>query len=618
MFLIQLGVMYLKRGVNEKGRVANDVETEQIVFEDVPEGSPIQISSIVQNRGSIPLFWSQETSRLNIKPDIILSKKDQNYEATRLHFENLVKRYGNPIIILNLIKTHEKRPRESILRAEFANAIEYINKDLSEENRLKFLHWDLHRHSRSNVFQQSYKCFATSGKSGLICVDVNGFLYRQVTPDLKPEDCLKGPQLENSDMSDLSLHENCESHNEDDDNLERKFSGGNNIANGNHSVKPPMLQKGVLRTNCIDCLDRTNVAQYAYGLAALGRQLHALGVIDVPKIDLDAPLADDLMGFYERMGDTLAHQYGGSAAHNKTSDARPPTSLEEAIPSRSTLVMLDIIFSERRGQWKAATQSQEFFRTLQRYYSNAYMDAEKQAAINVFLGHFQPQQGKPALWELNSDQLYNTGRNGQTNIDENGRSFFKRCYSDGNILCESSSPAQETNVKQEKLSNSVLPNRSQGGSKVLSESSPEISTSESDMALARYTPSMPRRQLFVDMQRDRCLEDHSYNNEHGDLYNCSNFVDLDWLSSSGNSCEEEPYDRSMLMNSPVSGQSSENVVNGIMGETTPCTSQYGSSMRGKERSGTELSSDIEQNAEVLEEFSDSFVHWVNNGETLCF
>lgn len=126
-------------------------------------------------------------------------------------------------------------------------------------------------------------------------------------------------------MSDLSLHKNCESLNEDDDNnLLRKFTGGNNIANGNHSVKPPMVQKGVLRTNCIDCLDRTNVAQYAYGLAALGHQLHALGGIDVPKIDLDAPLADELMGFYERMGDTLAHQYGGSAAHNKvslTSDA---------------------------------------------------------------------------------------------------------------------------------------------------------------------------------------------------------------------------------------------------------------------------------------------------------
>lgn len=62
---------YLKRGVNEKGRVANDVETEQVVIEDAPEGCPVQISSVVQNRGSIPLFWSQETSRLNIKPDII-------------------------------------------------------------------------------------------------------------------------------------------------------------------------------------------------------------------------------------------------------------------------------------------------------------------------------------------------------------------------------------------------------------------------------------------------------------------------------------------------------------------------------------------------------------------
>lgn len=82
---------------------------------------------------------------------------------------------------------------------------------------------------------------------------------------------------------------------------------------------PLLLQKGVLRTNCIDCLDRTNVAQFAYGLAALGRQLHALGLTEAPKIELHAPPADDLMDFYERMGDTLAIQYGGSAAHNKVS-----------------------------------------------------------------------------------------------------------------------------------------------------------------------------------------------------------------------------------------------------------------------------------------------------------
>jgi hypothetical protein len=123
------------------------------------------------------------------------------------------------------------------------------------------------------------------------------------------------------DNSKFSPQRHCNNDNGDADNLERKLSGGNNgatsVANGYHSAKPSMFQKGVLRTNCIDCLDRTNVAQYAYGLVALGHQLHALGATDNPKIDLDAPLADDLMGFYERMGDTLAHQYGGSAAHNK-------------------------------------------------------------------------------------------------------------------------------------------------------------------------------------------------------------------------------------------------------------------------------------------------------------
>ncbi|KAM1155916.1 hypothetical protein ACFX11_027029 [Malus domestica] len=587
------GTRYLKRGVNEEGRVANDVETEQIVCEDVPEGFPMQISSIVQNRGSIPLFWSQETSRLNIKPDIILSKKDQNYEATRLHFENLVKRYGNPIIILNLIKTQEKRPRESILRTEFANAIDFINKDLSDENRLKFLHWDLHKHPRSKATD----ALLLLGKVATYALTLTGFFYCHVNPALRPDGVIKWPSSGHFDSNSFPEIHNANGDGEangngDADNIECKPSGGRNIANGNHTVKPSMFQSGVLRTNCIDCLDRTNVAQYAYGLAALGHQLHALGAIDSPRIDLDATLAEDLMGFYERMGDTLAHQYGGSAAHNK-------------------------IFSERRGQWRAATQSQEFFRTLQRYYSNAYMDTEKQDAINVFLGHFQPQQGKPALWELDSDQNYYSGKDEPKDKDLDGRSIFKRSYSDGNILRESSSLMSSPHVKQEKFTNPCMPDRSQQESKILSESSPDISTSESDIAFSRYTPSMPRRQLFGEFQRYRCESEHIYYSERGDTYNFSNFVDLDWLSSSGNSCEEEPFERSSVLTSPIEGLSTENVVNGIIGDSTPSTSEYGSSLKGKEQAGTGLSFHNGESSNVLEEYPDSFVNWVNFGETIC-
>jgi hypothetical protein len=52
--------------------------------------------------------------------------------------------------------------------------------------------------------------------------------------------------------------------------------------------RKPLYQRGVLRTNCIDCLDRTNVSQYAYGLVALGRQLHAFGLINMPEVESDS------------------------------------------------------------------------------------------------------------------------------------------------------------------------------------------------------------------------------------------------------------------------------------------------------------------------------------------
>lgn len=62
---------YLKRGVNDRGRVANDVETEQIVLKEEAGSCKGKMSSVVQMRGSIPLFWSQEASRFSPKPDII-------------------------------------------------------------------------------------------------------------------------------------------------------------------------------------------------------------------------------------------------------------------------------------------------------------------------------------------------------------------------------------------------------------------------------------------------------------------------------------------------------------------------------------------------------------------
>ncbi len=57
--------------------------------------------------------------------------------------------------------------------------------------------------------------------------------------------------------------------------------------NGNDRSPDLKLQNGVARTNCIDCLDRTNAAQFVVGKCALGHQLHALGVIDGTSIVYD-------------------------------------------------------------------------------------------------------------------------------------------------------------------------------------------------------------------------------------------------------------------------------------------------------------------------------------------
>ncbi len=57
--------------------------------------------------------------------------------------------------------------------------------------------------------------------------------------------------------------------------------------NGDEDQVDSLLQQGVARTNCIDCLDRTNAAQFVIGKRALGHQLHALGVIADTTVDYD-------------------------------------------------------------------------------------------------------------------------------------------------------------------------------------------------------------------------------------------------------------------------------------------------------------------------------------------
>ena len=64
------------------------------------------------------------------------------------------------------------------------------------------------------------------------------------------------------------------------------------------------LQNGICRTNCVDCLDRTNAAQFVFGKRVLGHQLYALGVVDSPNLAFDSDAVNMLTEMYHDHGDS--------------------------------------------------------------------------------------------------------------------------------------------------------------------------------------------------------------------------------------------------------------------------------------------------------------------------
>ncbi|KAI8589540.1 polyphosphoinositide phosphatase Fig4 [Geranomyces variabilis] len=354
------GARFLKRGVNDQGYVANDVETEQIVYDATATsffhppgryGSKPCYTSFVQHRGSIPLFWSQENAGMVAKPPIELTVIDPFFSAAALHFDNMLQRYGGPIIVLNLVKSKEKTRRESILLEEFTEAVSYLNQFLPADRKIKYIAWDMARASKSHD------------------QDVIGVLENLAEEVLETTEFFhSGPEpyvnaLARSERAAAAARTSTDS--------------------DTHKASPPVVvqqrihgrrQHGVVRTNCIDCLDRTNAAQFVIGKCALGHQLHALGVLERPSVPFDSDAINLLNAMYHDHGDTIALQYGGSHLVNTMETYR------------------------KISPW--TSHSRDMIESIRRYYSNSFTDAEKQDAINLFLGYFTPSASTVAAGAL--------------------------------------------------------------------------------------------------------------------------------------------------------------------------------------------------------------------------
>lgn len=61
------------------------------------------------------------------------------------HFNELFRRYGSPIIILNLVKKREKKKHESQLSEQFNSAVSYLNTFLPPRHHIQYMSFDMAR-----------------------------------------------------------------------------------------------------------------------------------------------------------------------------------------------------------------------------------------------------------------------------------------------------------------------------------------------------------------------------------------------------------------------------------------------------------------------------------------
>eukprot|EP00118_Oscarella_pearsei_P006754 m.31126 g.31126 ORF g.31126 m.31126 type:complete len:875 (+) comp31452_c0_seq2:148-2772(+) len=336
------GTRFLKRGANDQGKVANEVETE--VIASIASSLSLtsgNFTSYVSHRGSVPLPWSQEHFAMVPKPPIRMDRPDPFGSLAAQHFCELFERYGTPIMVFNLIKKHEKRPRESILGAELKPVIDYLNQFLPPDHKIDYVAWDMARFTKIHQSQVIEKLEEMSEQ----IVRRTGFFHN-------------GRELYcNQQCKDKSINKMGRDHYSDS--------------------KPWRFQTGVVRVNCVDCIDRTNTAQFVIHRQALGYQLYSLGVIDDPHLLFESDIMRLFEGIFEAHGDTIALQYGGSQLVHSIRTYR------------------------KASPW--ALQSRDILHSVSRYYSNAFTDFDKQMGMNLFLGVFQPKADRPHLWELPTD-----------------------------------------------------------------------------------------------------------------------------------------------------------------------------------------------------------------------
>jgi len=319
------GTRFTRRGIDDSGNVANFVESEQIIFSK--DG---QVTSHVQIRGSIPVYWSSPTNLKYTPPVKIESDKDQRMDAFSLHIEELAKHYGeHGVIFLNLV---DKKKDQQKLGKMFDRTVRRklkLDRMNGCSTPLNYVWFDFHAETKGMKWGHLQK------------------LVNQVQDDFDKE---------------------CFFHQA-----------------GNGTVI--QHQSGVTRTNCMDCLDRTNVVQALLGRRTLLQQLLSTKIID--ELPEPKPIEQEIIeekqegvsGIHEmdmpfpELESRFRDVWGNNADHISKLYAGT-----RALKGDYT----------RTGQRTKKGVLQDGYNSARRYFINNFLDHDRQRSIDLILGNTPP------------------------------------------------------------------------------------------------------------------------------------------------------------------------------------------------------------------------------------
>jgi hypothetical protein len=308
------GTRYNNRGVDNSGHVANYVETEQFVF------FKNKILRFLQIRGSLPFYWEQVKGLLNPTVEIH-QKKEINAEVFSKHVLMVLEKKYSKLFFFNLLS--KSRNEEETLSVYLVDIIQNVSTQDKLKNKIGYEHVDFHGQTKQADF------------SG-----IDKYVYNLVNV---------GNNGNEIGFDEFEYSELLESH----------------VIKSEQTV--------LIRTNCLDCLDRTNAMQTKIGNVMFLKMLekcNSKSLLKFSKEDLLQPLKifdkindeffNNLRRVWANNGDTISLIYAGTGATTSS--------------------------VTRKGDQNTITSFLDHkMKTVRRFYLNTFDDNFKQGIIDILL-----------------------------------------------------------------------------------------------------------------------------------------------------------------------------------------------------------------------------------------